>query len=193
MEQYIKQFTNNAAYNAVKDNLDRPNVVLCTQENEIHYNPIETNLVLTFNIEDLEYPTRIIGGYGEAENVSKIYVDGVEIDPEEDIINGQNYQFDTLGTHIVKIELTDPTYIPGSMINGLYKLTKLYIPDSVTELGYTSIWDCSQLTTIRVTDSLLEICSQCNFGQLPNLDTATRAKLYEHAPQYGWGSVVYCD
>ena len=30
MEQYIKQFTNNAAYNAVKDNLDRPNVVLCT-------------------------------------------------------------------------------------------------------------------------------------------------------------------
>ena len=39
MEQYIKQFTNNTAYNAVKDNLDRPNVVLCTQENEMHYNP----------------------------------------------------------------------------------------------------------------------------------------------------------
>ena len=188
--KYLKFFENHSDYETYINGQDAilPNVSLCEDQNDVHYNPIETNLVLTFNIEDLEYPTKIIGGY--IENINKIYVDGVEIDFEEDT---NSYQFDTLGTHIVKIELTDPTYIPGSMINGLQYLVKLYIPDSITQLGYTSIWDCSQLTTIRVTDSLLEICSQCNFGQLPNLDTATRAKLDEHAPQYGWGSVMYCD
>lgn len=39
MEQYLKQFTTHSAYDAVKNNLDKPNVVLCTQEDEIHYNP----------------------------------------------------------------------------------------------------------------------------------------------------------
>jgi hypothetical protein len=39
MEQYIKLFANHAAYEAVENNLDKPNVSLCVQENEVHYNP----------------------------------------------------------------------------------------------------------------------------------------------------------
>ena len=39
MLKNIKLFANHSAYNNVKDNLDKPNVVLCTQENEVHYNP----------------------------------------------------------------------------------------------------------------------------------------------------------
>ena len=46
MNKNIKLFTNHSAYNAVKDQIDKPNVVLCQSENEIHYNPISlaTNL-----------------------------------------------------------------------------------------------------------------------------------------------------
>lgn len=40
MNDHLKQFTNHTAYNAVKDNLDTPNVSLCVQENEVHYKPI---------------------------------------------------------------------------------------------------------------------------------------------------------
>ena len=41
MNDHLKQFTNHAVYNAVKNNLDRPNVSYCVNENEVHYNPID--------------------------------------------------------------------------------------------------------------------------------------------------------
>lgn len=44
MEKYLKQFATHSAYNAVKNNLDRPNVVLCVQEDEVHFNKIDNNL-----------------------------------------------------------------------------------------------------------------------------------------------------
>ena len=37
MEQHIKLFANHTAYNAVKDQIDTPNVILCVQENEVHF------------------------------------------------------------------------------------------------------------------------------------------------------------
>ena len=39
MNDHLKQFATHSAYEAVKNNLDKPNVVLCTQEDEVHYNP----------------------------------------------------------------------------------------------------------------------------------------------------------
>lgn len=39
MNDHLKQFATHSAYNAVKDQIDTPNVVLCTQEDEVHYNP----------------------------------------------------------------------------------------------------------------------------------------------------------
>lgn len=40
MLKYIKQFANHTAYQSAESNLDKPNVSLCVQEDEIHYNPI---------------------------------------------------------------------------------------------------------------------------------------------------------
>jgi len=37
--KYIKKFENHAAYTAVESGLILPNVSLCVQENEVHYNP----------------------------------------------------------------------------------------------------------------------------------------------------------
>ena len=39
MLKYLKQFVNHTAYQAAESNLDKPNVSLCVQEDEVHYNP----------------------------------------------------------------------------------------------------------------------------------------------------------
>ena len=39
MNKNLKLFTNHSAYNAVKNQIDKPNVVMCQSENELHYNP----------------------------------------------------------------------------------------------------------------------------------------------------------
>ena len=39
MNDHLKQFATHSAYETAKNNIDKPNVVLCTQENEVHYNP----------------------------------------------------------------------------------------------------------------------------------------------------------
>ena len=39
MLKYIKQFANHTAYQSAESNLDKPNVSLCVQEDEVHYNP----------------------------------------------------------------------------------------------------------------------------------------------------------
>ena len=49
MNDHLKQFATHSAYEAVKNNLDKPNVVLCTQENEVHFNTIKE---ITFTIEE---------------------------------------------------------------------------------------------------------------------------------------------
>lgn len=54
MQQYLKQFATHSAYEAVKNNLDKPNVVMCQSEGDVHYNPIRE---ITFNIiEEYDWP-----------------------------------------------------------------------------------------------------------------------------------------
>jgi hypothetical protein len=50
MNKHLKLFANHSAYSQAESNLDKPNVSLCVQEDEVHYNPIETRLVATFNV-----------------------------------------------------------------------------------------------------------------------------------------------
>lgn len=38
--KYLKEFENHAAYEAAKSSLILPNVSLCLNENEVHYNPL---------------------------------------------------------------------------------------------------------------------------------------------------------
>ena len=39
MGKYLTKFTNHSAYSAAESGLDKPNVSLCVQENDVHYNP----------------------------------------------------------------------------------------------------------------------------------------------------------
>jgi hypothetical protein len=38
--KYLKLFASHSDYNTAKNNLDRPNVSHCINENEVHYNPL---------------------------------------------------------------------------------------------------------------------------------------------------------
>jgi hypothetical protein len=39
MNKHLKLFANHTAYEAAKNNIDKPNVVMCQQEDEVHFNP----------------------------------------------------------------------------------------------------------------------------------------------------------
>lgn len=39
--KYLKKFENHTQYENARQNLILPNVSLCAQENEVHYNPID--------------------------------------------------------------------------------------------------------------------------------------------------------
>lgn len=38
MNKHLKLFANHSAYEAAKNNIDKPNVVMCQSESELHYN-----------------------------------------------------------------------------------------------------------------------------------------------------------
>jgi len=52
--KYLKKFNTHAEYELAT--LDLPNVSLCVQENEVHYNPKETKLVCKYYVEDTSVP-----------------------------------------------------------------------------------------------------------------------------------------
>ena len=55
MLKNIKLFTNHAAYEAAKNSIDKPNVVKCQQENEVHYAAVGSVTLITFNISSKSY------------------------------------------------------------------------------------------------------------------------------------------
>ena len=108
MNDHLKQFVNHSAYQAVEDNLDLPNVSLCVQENEVHYNKeieIDPNyLTLIYNVNTTEDDTFLLNGdywstlycYLE-EYFEEMKIDGV-LQPELK----NYYQFNTEGKHIAE-------------------------------------------------------------------------------------------
>lgn len=52
MNKYLKLFVNHSAYSQSESNLDKPNVTVCQQEGDIHYNPYVAPTLITFTIDD---------------------------------------------------------------------------------------------------------------------------------------------
>lgn len=49
MNKHLKLFANHSAYSQAESNLDKPNVAVCQQEGDIHYNPTPTTVFWKFN------------------------------------------------------------------------------------------------------------------------------------------------
>ena len=155
MLKYIKEFANHTAYQSAESSLDKPNVSLCVQEDEVHYNPwVDNRLIATFNITSTSNPTTIMYS-GSISQFTEIEIDGI-VQPS--VVS--SYTFDTLGEHTVKYTLLDPTSIGESAFVGCdYSLTSITIPDSVTNIGNYAFQNCRRLTNITIPDSVTSIGS----------------------------------
>ena len=69
MAVYLKQFSTHAEYDAYINGSDAilPNVSICTTEGDVYYNPyvepVETKLVVYYDIQDISNPTTIFTNY----------------------------------------------------------------------------------------------------------------------------------
>ena len=152
--KYLKLFSSHSDYNTAKSSLDKPNVSHCINENEVHYNPwVETRVVVKHNVTDISNPTAISYKYGTPTNLfDEIEVDGVVL---PSVV--AEYQFDTIGEHIVKYTLKDPTTIGETAFRNCYTTISVEIPSSVITVGGSAFYECSNLTNISIPDSVTTI------------------------------------
>jgi hypothetical protein len=122
MGKYLKKFENHTEYEGARQNLILPNVSLCAQENEVHYNPFFCKLTLSDDrVVKLE-------GSGELTNA---------------MVSSQ-YKNNLVSAEIGEL----CTSIGSGAFNGCSSLTEVTIPDSVTSIGQGAFGNCSSLSTI---------------------------------------------
>ena len=139
MAKYLKLFETHSQYEAyIGGGAVLPNVSYCIDNDEVHYNPwVETRLVATFNVTDTSQPIDIQCSYGETESFNQIEIDGV-VQPSVE----RYHTFDTVGEHVVKYSLIDPTSIGENAFSDCTSLTSVIIPNSVTSIGQYAFSTC---------------------------------------------------
>lgn len=165
--RYLKLYKNHSEYEAeVTSGLTLPNVSHCIQEAEVHYNPIETRVVTTYNVTSTSEPTPI--GYNQFISAfTEIEIDGVVL---PNVVSA--YTFDTIGEHTVKYTLSDSTSIKTRSFSDCTSLTSISIPNSITSIGNYVFDYCSGLTSITIPDSVTSIGKDA-FNACRSLTSAT--------------------
>lgn len=89
MNKHLKLFANHSAYSQAESNLDKPNVVMCQQENEIHFNPDSIAPIIPLDGEKLKvlYKGSYVVGYAK-DNTFSYYItnDGAAIFNSEGVV-----------------------------------------------------------------------------------------------------------
>ena len=154
MSLFLKLFENHTQYENYINGSDAilPNVSLCVNENDVHYNPyVETRVVAQFNVTSTSSPTQLC--YSTAvSQFSEIEIDGVT---QLSVVS--TYTFSTTGEHTVKYTLTDPTSIGNMAFYLCSGLTSIDIPSGVTSIGDFAFYQCSNLTSIVIPNGVTRI------------------------------------
>ena len=172
MGKYLKKFDNHTEYETYINGSDKilPNVSLCAQENEVHYNQIEPPsrvLIATLNIETTSNPTVLCyeNGWANVESVlvtkpngttfEITYDDLVQYDPHGGSDSYMGYQFDTIGNHTLEYTLKpNVTELSGTiMFDSCHSLISVEFPNCITTIG-PLFGFCDQLTTVIVPSSV---------------------------------------
>lgn len=158
MGKYLKLFDTHSDYNTYINSQDKilPNVSYCENENEVHYNPIETRVVAKFNVTSTSSATTILAN---STQTSEIEIDGV-IQPS--VVT--SYTFDTTGEHTVKYTLADPTTVSEHIFSNCINLTNVVIPNSVIYIDIGAFQNCTGLTNVTIPNSVTTIYSQVFSG-----------------------------
>ena len=151
---YLKKFETASAYDTAKDNLILPNVSFITENRKVEYNPStprETRVVLTFNVTSTTESTRILS-YSYESGFTAIEIDGVE---QPSVVD--EYTFDTIGEHIVKYTLRDPTSFDNWCFSQCGDIINATIPDSMTSISDGAFWQCQSLTSVTIGNGVTRI------------------------------------
>ena len=183
--KYLKKFTNHTAYEAyVATDFAKPNVSLCEQENEVHYNPfipVETRVVVKYNVTSTSESTKLTGS-NPSNNFTEMEIDGV-VQPE--VVSA--YTFSTIGEHVVKYTLRYATTIADYTFYMCHKITSVVIPDSVTSIGDYAFMYCSSLTNATIGNGVTTIGREA-FSGCENLATITLPSSITSIGDY-----AFCD
>jgi hypothetical protein len=187
--KYLKKFENHAAYEAAESSLILPNVSLCVNENEVHYNPstpptptAETRVVATFNVENTSEPMPLYycNEYSEKKGIDLF--DKIEIDSTDASISSLdaadgNYTFNTTGEHTVAYTLKDPTSIASSTFAYCWGVASINIPDNVTSIGDGALTDCGGLATCTIGSGVTSIGDSVFFNNASLVSITIEATL----------------
>ena len=167
MGKYLKLFETHSEYNTYINGNDKvlPNVSLCEDNNEVHYNPIEapeTRVIAKLNVIDTSKSVFIIGippsSYCWAEKIE--IDDGTVIDSPT---TGQTHIFSTLGEHTLYYTSKDNRigyaafgfYVQGE--SGNWECSVI-IPDNIDTFGPYALNSCNitSLTCLATTPPTLD-------------------------------------
>jgi len=153
MGTFIKLFDTHTEYQTYINGNTKvlPNVSYCEDNNEVHYNPIETRIVATFNVTIPNGSIPIC--YSDSANeFSKIEIDGVV---QPNVVS--YYTFDTTGEHTVKYKLYNKTTIGTNAFKWCSNLTSVTIPNGVTTIGDSAFYGCTGLTSVSLPNTITSI------------------------------------
>ena len=203
--KYLKKFENHTAYAAAESGLILPNVSLCVQENEVHYNPlVPPSRVITavFNIPTTANPISLTyeNGWVDVESVlvtspngstfELSYSDLVEYDSMEGIDPFMGYQFDATGNYTFEYTLKpNVDTINGDLFTNIPYITSITIPNIVTNIGNYAFGGCSNLTSITIPSSVISIGMEA-FYKCSGLTSVT---IGNGVTSIGNGAFSYCS
>lgn len=153
MNKHLKLFANHSAYSQAESNLDKPNVVVCQQEGDVHFNPyIETRIIAKYNVTDTESSTKIIN---DTRNIGNVEIDGIQ---QSNVIS--SYKFSTTGEHIVKFSMNSGFYkneIYNNQFNSVSSLISITIPINITQIDDYAFRSCTNLININLPNTITKI------------------------------------
>ena len=172
--KYLKKFENHASYEEARQNLILPNVSLCEQENEVHYNPYipqKPNNIITYMASEKLVETTSDKSSGLHTNkfgttmVSHTFEDGVgTIEFEGDVTSIGNWAFYQC-TSLTSVTIPNSvTSIDTNAFYGCSSLSSITIPNSVTSIGQSVFLNCKGLTSITIPNSVTSIVGNIFYG-----------------------------
>ena len=147
---YIKDFATHSDYETYMSG-DKllPNVSLCENENDVHYN-IWPGISAIFNVTSTSSRTLLMGMMSES-YFTEMWIDGVK---QPSIVT--SYTFDTTGEHMVKFTLANNTKIENNLFQACPNLSGLVLPRTITSIGNYAI-NSQSLREIVIPDKVTTI------------------------------------
>lgn len=190
--KYIRIFDTYQNYQNYRKQADfiEPNLSLCEDSNEVHFNKYTPKIVAKFNITDTSSTTIIsASGIDNLAGVSfkQMEVDGVVLDTPV-----ANYQFATTGEHIVRYALNTDTEITINAFARCNEMTEVTIPDTFEHIGPMAFINCGNLASVILPNNLTQIESNVfkNNTSLTSIDIPDTVTTIQSAAFLGCTSLT---